>query len=119
MFDGPYHEEFTSYRVKILLGNKKIDQKYSKLRWHIIMAIKYFVGGKHIPALVSNKIKDACAQIERFMSGDEYTVGTINDLCGAIVNINDITRDKVKASTLALEIRSRALDCRRSYREAE
>ena len=53
------------------------------------------------------------------MSGDEYTVGTINDLCGAIVNINDITRDKVKASTLALEIRSRALDYRRSYREAE
>ena len=52
VFNKLYHEEvyhvaaYTLYRLKLLLSNGKIDPKYSKLRWHILMGIKYYVCGK-------------------------------------------------------------------------
>ena len=70
VYDPEYVEEvyylaaFTLYRVKLLIGNKRIDQRYSKLRWHIIMAIKYYICGAAVPELTSNKIKKTCERIE-------------------------------------------------------
>jgi hypothetical protein len=105
VFNRSYYEEsyhvaaYTLYRLKSLLSNKRIDQKYGKLRWYIIMAIKYYVCGDTVAKLDSGKIKQSCKKIEQFISSsDEDTVKVINDLCSAIVNINDITRDKLKGS---------------------
>lgn len=125
VFDKSYQEEiyyiaaFTLYRLKILLGNNKVAQKYSKLRWHIIMAIKYYVCGERAFSLASKQAKDACAQIETFMnSNDDATVDTINNLCSAIVNITDITRDRLKTSALVQEIKAKALAySRRSHED--
>jgi hypothetical protein len=116
VFDRSYNEEsyhvsaYTLYRLKLLLSNGKIDPKYGKLRWHILMAIKYYVLGPDIPNLSSNKIKSACAEIEKFIGGnDDQTIGSIGDLCAAIVNINDITRDRIKTPTFVIEVKARAL----------
>jgi len=46
VFDRSYREEiyhvaaYTLYRIKLLIGNKRIDGRYSKLRWHIMMALR-------------------------------------------------------------------------------
>lgn len=122
VFNKCYHEEsyhvaaYSLYRLKILLSNKRIDPKYGKLRWHIIMAIKYLVCGDKIPKLDSSKIKEFCKKIEQFISsGDEDTVKSINDLCSTIVNINDITRDKLKGSTLVSDVKTKALSFRSAH----
>ncbi len=119
VFDPSYREEiyhaaaYTIYRLKILIGNNRIEQRYSKLRWHIIMAIKYYVLGNSIPQLNSGKIKTKCEEIEDFMSkGDDLTINRIKDLCATIVDIDDVTRDKLKGSTLAVEVRAKALALR-------
>ncbi|MDA8230918.1 MAG: AIPR family protein [Magnetospirillum sp.] len=116
VFNPAYVEEvyhvaaYALYRLKILIGNKRIDQRYYKLRWHIIMAVKYYVCGDAIPQLASPKIKKMCAAIEAFMSaGDDDTVKKIKDLCADIVDIDDITRDKLKGSNLALDVKMKAL----------
>lgn len=116
VFNKDYSEEvyhvsaYTLYRIKLLLSNGKIDPKYSKLRWHIIMAIKYFVLGDGVPQLGSKKITQACALIEKFVSGnDEATITKIRDLCAAIVDINDITRDKMKTPTFSQDVKTKAL----------
>jgi hypothetical protein len=62
VFDPTYNEEvyyisaYTLYKLKLLLGNNRIERRYSKLRWHIIMAIKYYVCGPTIPQLNSAKM---------------------------------------------------------------
>lgn len=119
VFDKSYYEEvyhvaaYTLYRVKLLLSNGKIEPKYGKLRWHIVMAIKYYVCGRDIPQLGSKKIKNVCSEIEKFVSqNDDDTVAAIKHLCAAIVDINDINRDKLKGSSLVLEIKAKALAAR-------
>jgi len=116
VFDPTHQEEiyhaaaYTLYRLKLLIGNNRIDQRYSKLRWHIIMAIKYYILGESIPQLSSRKIKAKCNEIEEFMSkGDDDTINLVKDLCAKIVDIEDVTRDKLKGSTLAVEVKAKAL----------
>ena len=41
--------------------------------------------------------------------GDDLTINRIKDLCATIVDIDDVTRDKLKGSTLAVEVRAKAL----------
>lgn len=119
VFDRSYVEEvhhvsaYTLYRVRLLISNKKIDARYSKLRWHIIMAIKYYVCGADVPALNSKKIKAACTAIENFVSGNgDDTVNTIKNLCSIIVDIDDMNRDKLKGSSLVLDVKAKALAAR-------
>lgn len=120
VFDKSYAEEpyytaaLASYRLKLLLGNGKIDKSYSKCRWHIMMALKYYVCGEKSIHLNSNKIKGECAKIESFLSAnDETTVKTIKDLCAAIIDI-DVSRDKLRGSLLAAEVKEKALRFRKS-----
>lgn len=116
VFSKEYSEEvyhvaaYALYRVKLLLSNGKIDPKYSKLRWHILMAIKYLVLGENMPQLGSKRIAKSCSDIEKFVNGnDEDTISKIRDLCSAIVDINDITRDRIKTPAFSQEVRNRAL----------
>lgn len=123
VFDQKYQEEvyhaaaYTLYRIKLLASNNRIDQKYSKLRWHIIMAIKYYVCGDSLPRLESPKIKAKCVEIEKFMSvGDDDIVSSIRDLCAAIVDdIGDITRDKLRGASLTGDVKAKALQFRAAH----
>lgn len=119
VYNPAYQEEifhvsaYTLYRLKLLISNKRIDQRYSKLRWHIIMALKYYIGGDAIPNLTAQKIKRTCAAIEKFMSaGDEDTVKKIKGLCAYIIDIDDVTRDKLKGSNLVQDVKTKALQFR-------
>lgn len=79
------------------------------------MALKYYVCGDKIPRLDSPKIKRMCEHIEGFVAkNDEETIKEIRELCGAIVDMNEITRDKLKATTLVADIKAKALACRQA-----
>lgn len=116
VFNKEYSEEvyhvsaYSLYRLKVLFSSGRIDAKFSKMRWHILMAIKYYVLGDVIPALGSKRIAAACARIEKFVSqNDEATLGKLRDLCGAIVEIGEVTRDKMKTPSFSQEIKAKAL----------
>ena len=119
VFNKTYHEEifhvaaYTLYRLKLLLGNGKIDAKFGKLRWHIIMAIKYYVCGSDIPSLSSNKIKKIASDIEEFVSrNDDETVKAIKTLCNSIVDSKTDARKPKRyfalTSRKALAVRARS-----------
>lgn len=100
-----YTAAYALYRLKLLISNKKIEPKYSKLRWHILMAIKYFLVDEKVPQLNSGKIRTLCERIDKFMSkSDEETAKSINNICNHIVKIDEITRDKIKGPTLTKDI---------------
>ena len=74
------------------------------------MALKYYVLGEHTSQLGSKKIVAPCVAIEKFVSGnDDATISQIRGLCTAIVDINDITRDKMKTPTFSQEVKIKAL----------
>ena len=78
------------------------------------MAIKYYVCGDNTPRLNSNKIKKIVSDIESFVSrNDDDTTKAIRDLCASIVDINDMTRDKLKGASLVLDIKAKALALRK------
>lgn len=116
VFSKKYVEEvyhvsaYAHYRIVLLMGNGKIEPGYRKLRWHILMAIKYFVLGEKIADLGSNKIKNNCDAIEKFLNpADEKNISKIRDLCSAIFEKDDITRDKIKTPSFSQEIKTKAL----------
>jgi hypothetical protein len=44
--------------------------------------------------------------------GDDQTIKLIKELCATIADIDDITRDKLKGSTLVIEMKAKALALR-------
>jgi hypothetical protein len=44
--------------------------------------------------------------------GDDQTINLIKEVCATIVDIDDITRDKIKGSTLAIDMKAKALGLR-------
>ena len=80
------------------------------------MALKYYICGDAIPKMNSPRIKDKCRDIEAFVStGDDNTLSAIKGLCAAIVDdVDEITRDRLKGSVLALDIKMKALAFRKA-----
>lgn len=121
VFNVNYSEEiyhvaaYTSYRIKLLLSNGKIDPRYGKLRWHILMAIKYLILGAKVSQLNSAKIVKECQKIRDFVSkSDDESIAKIRGLCAAIADIESTTRDKIKTPTFTQEVKEKALEFRRS-----
>ena len=121
VFDRRYIEEiyhvaaYTLYRFKLLLGNGKIDAKYGKLRWHVLMSIKYYVHGDGVPILSSNRIKKVCQDIQSFVSqSDDESIRKLKELCLAIADADDMTRDKLKGNAFVGDVKSRAIEARKA-----
>lgn len=108
-----YVSAFSLYRLKLLLSNNKIDRRYGKVRWHVIMAIRYFICGESIPPLSSRKVDASCKKIEEFISkNDDATISKIRHICESIVDIDNISRDRIKSRPLVEEVKQKALSMR-------
>jgi hypothetical protein len=96
------------------LANRKIDGRFVKLRWHILLAIRYYVCGESVPSLSSPRVEKSAKAIREFIEdGSDTRISELNDLCAAIVEIDDMTRDKVRSSALTTEVKTRALALRK------
>lgn len=121
VFDSSYREEvfyvaaYSLYRLRLILASRKIDGRYAKLRWHILMAVRYYVCGENIPSLSSIKIEKNTKSLREFMEdGGDSRIAEINTLCSAIVDIDEMTRDKVRGTALSADVKARALALRRN-----
>ncbi|MPR12025.1 AIPR family protein [Microvirga tunisiensis] len=114
-----YTAAYASYRLQLYLSNGRIDPKYSKLRWHILMAIKYFVAGEKTPQTNSQKVRKICEEIDQFMSNsEEEGLERLRTLCTKISSVQDITRDKLKVQGFVQEIKQNALTARKASLKA-
>lgn len=48
-----YCSAYTFYRLRLLIANNRIAQKFSKIKWFLLMAIKYKIAGDDIPDVTS------------------------------------------------------------------
>ncbi|WP_395309301.1 AIPR family protein [Mycobacterium sp. AMU20-3851] len=122
VFDSKYREEvfyvsaYSLYRLRLLIANRKIDGRFVKLRWHILMAIRYYVCGDTLPRLDSSKVEQSAKRIREFIEdGSDQRVTEINELCAAVVDIDKITRDRVRSSALTVDIKEKALALRAAH----
>jgi len=111
--DFYYTAAYCNYRIKILLSNNKIEQKFSKIRWHLMHAIRFYLLGGAKINLDNRKHAELCRKIQAFMRNDERNIQIIANLCANIVDIEKIDSDKLKTSRLADEVKKRALQFRR------
>jgi hypothetical protein len=108
---------YTSYRLQLHLGNRRIDPKFRKMRWHLLMGIKYLIAGADIPTVTSGKIRAVCEIIDKFMGGnDEDIIGQLRRLCERFEPTEEINRDRLKGVGLTATARTHALGVRNETR---
>ncbi|AWK85003.1 AIPR family protein [Azospirillum thermophilum] len=118
--DIHYTAAYASYRLQLLFSNQKIDSKYRQLKWHILMSIKYYVAGDGLPQPTSNKIRSVCAQIDKFMSGnDDETLARIQGICALYDPMDGADRDKLKVHSFIQEAKKKAVSAYIARRKEE
>jgi hypothetical protein len=111
-----YTSAFALYRLQLLLSNSRIDPKYGKLRWHILMAARLYLEGDVAVQLNSPKIKKTCVAIDDFFaSSEDEQLDALKELCGAIANVNTLDRDQIRSITFVNEVREAAIKFRAKH----
>jgi hypothetical protein len=95
---------FALYRLKLLISNKRIDQKYSKLRWHILTAATLYCG--KIFKSKGFKSRDEAMQ-NLFAASDGENSDALIKLIAVSIPNPEISRDLLKSPPLTSEILTR------------
>ena len=109
-----YVAAYTFYKLRIIISNVPIDKRYKWFRWHLMMAIKYYVCGDVFKNLGSNKLQEECKKIEQFMERMDRAkfLELCDDLCEGLIDISKINRDDLRTITLIQDVKNRALELR-------
>lgn len=105
-----YTAAFASYRLRLHFSNQRIDKKYQKVKWHILMAIKYYLSNGSAPKGNSRKIRTLCDKVYAFMEKtDDEVIKSIKKICEIFDPIEELTRDRIKGQQYVQEIRTKAI----------
>ena len=101
-----YTSAFAHYRLKLHLSNSRIDQIFNQLRWHTLMAVKYYVCGKDLTDVRSNKIERHCEKINDFFAANDATSQYHWDqIATAIKSLEPFDRDRIRAARFVQDVR--------------
>lgn len=108
-----YTSAFAHYRLKLHLGNNRIDQVFNQLRWHSLMCAKYYICGPNIPDVRSAKIDGQCEKINDFFSAnDASTLAQWDRIATAIKALGPFDRDRIRATRFVQEVKDAVLALR-------
>jgi hypothetical protein len=100
-----YTATFAYYRLGLLLGNQQLEAGFNKLRWHILMAIKYHLAEGASVAVTSKKIKGLCNKIDEFMKDSSgQTVHELKEMAATIADPAKITLDELRLQPFVREV---------------
>lgn len=110
VFSAQYIEEiyhtaaFAYYRIFLLFSNQKLEQKYSNLKWHLLMALKtYFADGK--VQLNDRRVRKLCDDIYKLVSSPaQNDIEFLNTLCLTISDGQQFSRDQLRNQSLLQEM---------------
>ena len=110
-----YTAALAYYRIFLLFSNQRIDQKYSNLKWHLMMAIKVYLSSGSAPQLTSAKLDVFCDRIDALVrSNSEGDVSILSGLCEAISGGEAVSRDQLRSQQLVANMRDIAAQLGRS-----
>jgi len=101
-----YTASLALYRIKLLIGNKKIPYNYSKYKWHMLMCIKYLICRKTNPDLTSSKLDNYCQKIiDVCKDMNEENLLYFKKAENIIKKSGEVDRDKLKARSYTEELK--------------
>ncbi|MGR3715144.1 MAG: AIPR family protein [Thermohalobaculum sp.] len=124
VFNPAYKEEifYTAahcyYRIGLHIGNQRISSKLSKVKWHLLMAIKYFIAGDEKVNLRHNNVIEICDRIRNLVaSGKQSDIEHIRKLSEAVFSDLEVPRDQLKTQTMVATTRDNALSFKNQQQE--
>ncbi|HMQ94173.1 MAG TPA: AIPR family protein [Amaricoccus sp.] len=84
---------FASYRLRILISNKKFDARYSKLRWHIL-CVSWFVSTRQFKGFGEKRAEDAFENL--FAANDGVWFDRLRTIVTIVFPDFQISRDVLK-----------------------
>jgi hypothetical protein len=88
---------FAHYRLRMLISNKRLDARYSKLRWHILTATWKFCG-VHFKSLGYKKREELF--VELFSSNEGGSFDMLSGLVATSIPNPNISRDVLKGQAI-------------------
>lgn len=85
---------FSLYRLKLLISNKRIGPKYSKLRWHILAVAAQYCGATFKKSHYKSKYE---AMYALFSENEGKKFGELETLIKTTIPDSDISRDVLKS----------------------
>ena len=108
-----YASAFAYYRLKLLLSNQRIDPIFNLLKWHSLMALKYYLCGSKIPDVKSYKIDKTCQTIIDFMSKtDATTIAAWKEIETVLRSMPHESRDDIRRARMSAELRASIIEFR-------
>jgi hypothetical protein len=101
-----YAAAFTLYRLKSLLGNRKLDSILNRLKWYALMALRYQLLGKDAALPTSSKVERDCVQIIEFAAkGDDDAIAVWNAIGEKFKSLGEVSRDRMRTARFVAEIK--------------
>ncbi|HAM16618.1 MAG TPA: hypothetical protein DCP91_12340 [Eggerthellaceae bacterium] len=114
-----YTASLALYRLKLLIGAKNIDSKYSVYRWHILMIIGSIANEQRMPRLNSSKINDFCEPIIRACSQPGPDCIELFDAATRIIDVAGLRpRDETRTTAYTEALKRACSAHRRETRES-
>ena len=92
-----YVSALAVYRFECFIKQKKIERKYRKARYHVLMLFKYVVAGKEVPKYFnSKKMENYCEKIRVALNDEEKCLMIFSKILEFIVSLDSIPYDDRK-----------------------
>lgn len=96
-----YAAAYAHYRLEYLFRNGGMPVYYKPARFHLLMALRYVIGGGEMPALTANKIQPYCNAICEVLWDNTKAIEAFKDCADVIeaaasVTASPLNRDSVK-----------------------
>jgi hypothetical protein len=96
----PYYvSAYASYKLEFLFRNNLLPVYYKPARYHLLMALRYIIGGPGMPASTANKATQYANKIADVLWADDKAVAAFKaavEVVDEALNGETLTRDVVK-----------------------
>lgn len=108
----PYYvSAYAYYKLEFLFRNSQIPVYYKPARYHLLMALRYLVGGDDMPAMTANKVTNYANKIADVLWSDQGAVEAFKEAVEVIDSAlggQPLTRDLVKTQTFTDTVKAAA-----------
>lgn len=109
----PYYvSAYGYYKLEFLFRNNLLPVYYKPARYHLLMALRYLVGGTDMPALTANKASSYANRIAEVLWSDDASVEIFKEAIEVIDEVlkgDALTRDVVKTQSFTDSVKEAAL----------
>lgn len=106
-----YAAAYASYKLEFLFRNSLLPLYYKPARYHLLMALRYIIGGSEMPSWNANKMVKYANSIAEVMWSDDDAVDAFKDAIAAVdvaLNGDSLSRDVVKTQPFTDAVKAAA-----------